>query len=82
MFDHLYASSHAIARHETAPYAQERIQYLDYCRRRGDSPRVVVSKSGDLLRIVHKLCIYPDLEVTVEQLRVAIEYDGNEDVNG
>lgn len=79
MFDQLYISSHAIARHETAPYAQERIQYLDYCRRRGDSPRVVMSKASDLLRIAQQLCIYPDLNLTVEQLRAAIDYTDSED---
>jgi len=79
MFDQLYTSSHAIARHTSAPYVQERIQYLDYCRQRGDSPRVVVSKASDLLWIVRKLCIYPDLHVTVEQIRAAIIFNSDED---
>ena len=36
MFDQLYKSSQAIARHEAAPYVQERNRYLEYCRQRDD----------------------------------------------
>jgi len=77
MFDQLFTSPSAITRHATAAYAQERIRYLDYCRQRGDSPAVVLSKASDLFWIVRKLGVYPDLHVTIEQIR-ALVVDGGE----
>jgi integrase/recombinase XerD len=68
MFDQLFKSSRAIARHATAPYAQERIRYLDYCRQRGDAPSIVITKASDLLWIVRRLSVYPDLHVTIDQI--------------
>lgn len=78
MFDHLYKSSLTIARHEAAPYAQERSRYLEYCRQRGDAPSIVITKASDLLWIAHKLSVYPDLRVTIEQIR-AVVVDGQGD---
>jgi len=78
MFEQLYKSSQAIARHATAPYAQERIRYLDYCRQRGDAPAIVLTKASDLLWIVRKLGVYPDLHVTIEQVS-AVVVDGGDD---
>ena len=73
MFDQLYKSSQTIGRHLTAPYAQERIQYLDYCQQRGDATAVVVTKASDLLWIAHKLSsVYPDLRVTIDQIRAVV----------
>lgn len=72
MFDQLFKSPQAIARHATAPYAQERIQYLDYCRQRGDAPSIVITKASDLLWIVRRLSVYPDLHVTIEQIRAVV----------
>ncbi len=79
MFDQLFASPSAIARHATAPYAQERGRYLDYCRQRGDSPAVVGTKASDLLWIIRKLSVYPDLQVTIDQVRAVIADDGDHD---
>jgi integrase/recombinase XerD len=78
MFDQLFKSSQAITRHATAPYAQERIQYLDYCRQRGDAPSIVITKASDLLWVARKLSVYPDLHVTIEQIR-AVVVDGQSD---
>jgi site-specific recombinase XerD len=72
MFDQLFKSSSAIARHATAPYAQERIRYLSYCKQRGDAPTVVSTKASDLLWIVHRLSVYADLHLTIDQIRTAI----------
>lgn len=79
MFDQLYNSSQAIARHATAPYAQERIRYLDYCRQRGDASSIVITKASDLLWIARKLSVYPDLCLTIDQVRTAVVDRGNDD---
>ena len=72
MFGQLYKRPFAIARHATAPYAEERARYLDYCRRRGDSPAVVLMKASDLLWIARKLSVYPDLQLTIDQIRAVV----------
>lgn len=72
MFDHLYKSSLAIARHEAAPYAQERSQYLEFCQQRGDAPSIVITKASDLLWLAHKLSVYPNLQITIDEIRAAV----------
>lgn len=79
MFDQLYKSSQTIARHTTAPYAQERFQYLDYCQQRGDAAAVVTTKASDLLWIAHKLSVYPDLRITIDQIRTVVVDDQGHD---
>ena len=79
MFDQLYKSPRALARHATAPYAQERVRYLDYCQQRGDTPAIVLTKASDLLLIVRKLSVYPDLHLTIEQIRAAVVYGGGDE---
>ncbi len=79
MFEQLYKSSQAIARHEAAPYAEERRRYLAYCRQRGDALSTVISKASDLLWIVRQLSVFADLRVTVEQLRAVLVASGDDD---
>lgn len=79
MFDQLYKSSLAITRHEAAPYAQERSRYLEYCQQRGDAFSTVITKSSDLLWIVGQLSVFPDLHITIEQVR-AVVVDGGDEV--
>ena len=80
MFDQLFTSSSAIARHVTTPYAQERIRYLDYCRQRGDRvtpPGIVATKTSGLPWIARKLSVHSDLHVTIDQIR-AVVVDGGD----
>jgi site-specific recombinase XerD len=79
MFEQIYKSSLAIARHERAPYAQERSGYLEYCQQRGESPSTVIAKASDLLWIAHKLSVYPDLQMTIEQIRAAVVDEQSDD---
>ncbi|SIT51742.1 Integrase family protein [Paraburkholderia piptadeniae] len=69
MFDHLFKSSLAVALHANAPYAEERIRYLEHCERRGDKHHTVRRKAWDLLWIAHQLSERADLHLTVDQLR-------------
>lgn len=82
MFDQLYTSASAIARHTTAPYAEERMRYLAYCKQRGDAASVVITKASDLLWIVRRLGVYTDLRVTVEQIRAVVVNDSDPDAAG
>jgi hypothetical protein len=43
MFDQLFRRAATIVRHETAPFAEERARYLDYCELRGDSHSLAIS---------------------------------------
>ena len=79
MFDQLYKSSQTIARHEAAPYAQERSRYLEYCRQRGDALSTVITKASDLLWIVRRLSVCADLHLTVAQVRAAVVERGEDD---
>ena len=72
MFDQLYKSASAVARHVAAPYADERARYLDHCVHRGDCPAVVLAKASDLLWIVSNAGLNPDLQSTIEQIRAVI----------
>jgi integrase/recombinase XerD len=80
MFDQLFRRASTIARHATAPYAEERVRYLEYCRQRGHSLAWELRKAEQLLWIACKLSRYPDLHVTIDQVR-AVVGDHSEGVN-
>lgn len=69
MFTQLFAYRSIMARHETAPYADERRRYLAYCAERGDARSTLRYKARELLWIARKLQAYPDLNVTREQIQ-------------
>ena len=71
MFDQLFESSSVVARHLSAPYAEERLRYLVYCARRGDSRATLLFKARELFWVARKLSVYPDLRVTIQQIQVA-----------
>ncbi len=68
MFDQLFARASTVRRHATAPYAEERARYLQYCEQRGDSRSTVLRKAHDLLWISHQLSC-SDLPIAVDQVR-------------
>ena len=72
MFDQLFRRASTIAHHATAPYAEERIRYLEYCRLRGHAPAWRVCKAAQLLWIARQLSRYPDLHVTIDQVRALV----------
>lgn len=69
MFDELFARPWVVARHVNAPYAEERASYLAYCAQRGDSRATLLFKARELLWVARKLSVYPDLRVTIGQVR-------------
>jgi integrase/recombinase XerD len=69
MSERLFERASTVARHASAPFAEERARYLWYCKLRGDSLSTRLRKSHDLLWISHKLGSRRDLQVTIDQVR-------------
>jgi len=83
MFDQLFRRAATIARHATAPYAEERVRYLEYCRLGGHSLAWQVRKAEQLLWIARKLSRYPDLYVTIDQVRALVsDCSDGQDIGG
>ena len=61
MFDQLFKRASTRARHVAAPFAEERVRYLDYCELRGDSHSEQLRKAHDLLWIARKLNSHSEL---------------------
>jgi len=72
MFDKLFKHASTRARHVTAPFAEERARYLDYCELRGDSRSLQLRKAHDLLWIARKLNSHTELKVTIDQIRALV----------
>jgi integrase/recombinase XerD len=72
MFDHLFCRRSTRAKHASAPFAEERSRYLEYCTERGDSRWTMSSKAHDLLWFSLKLTGRTDLNLSLEQVRALI----------
>jgi len=80
MFDQLFKRASTRARYVTAPFAEERARYLDYCELRGDSRSQQLRKAHDLLWIARKLNSHTELQVTSDQIRALVvngQHDGD-----
>ena len=73
MFDQLFHQPSVIARHLNAPYPEERGRYLAHCAQRGDARATLLLKARVLLDVARTLSVYPDLHVTIDQVRAAAE---------
>ena len=83
MFDQLFKHASTRARHATAPFAEERARYLDYCEQRGDSRSQQLRKAHDLLWIARKLNSHRELQVTSDQIRaLVVNGQHDEDTDG
>ncbi len=74
MFKQLFPSTKsafAVARHENAPYALERRQFLEHCAKKGYSRIWLTRTAATLLRIVNELKECPDLKVTEKDIQAA-----------
>jgi len=69
MFDKLFTRPSVIARHQNAPYAEERRRYLVHCAENGYRRGSLVFLARELLWVARRLSTYPDLRLTREQLR-------------
>ena len=81
MFDQLFKRASTRARYATAPFAEERARYLNYCELRGDSRSQQLRKACDLLWIARKLNSHSELQVTSDQIRALVvngQHDGED----
>jgi len=53
MFEDLFKSARALARHQSAPLAAERERYIQYCVESGSTPRTIALKCRELLWAAH-----------------------------
>src|SRR5271165_3901604 len=72
MFDQLFKRASTRARYVTAPFAEERARYLDYCELRGDSRSQQLRKAHDLLWIARKLNSHSELQATSDQIQALV----------
>ena len=72
MFEQIYKTTFSRNEHYSAPYAQERISYLKHCELRGDSLSTIMHKAGYLLYSAKCLETYRDLQMTFDQIYVAL----------
>lgn len=73
MFEKLFKTASAIARHKEAPYAIERECYLKHYADQGYGFKYLRQMPGILLRIVHEFRNYSDLKISVDQIRTATQ---------
>jgi site-specific recombinase XerD len=71
MFEQIFKRSYYVSRHATAPYAEERRQYLAECVHRGDARVTVRQKAEEVYWVACKLSVYGDLHVSLGQVRAA-----------
>lgn len=77
MFEILFQQPKVIARHQCAPFAEERRRYLVHCAQQGYSHATLLLKARELLWVARKLDSYPDLRLTLEQVE-AVAHDWEE----
>jgi len=83
MFDQLFKRPSRVAVHASAPYAEERAEYLAHCAQRGDSRSTLLLKARELLWVARKLSVYPNLRITTEQMQaVARDWRGRQRAYG
>lgn len=68
MFEKLFQQPTTIARHYEAPYVEERIRYLEHCAQLGYSRATLLFKAREIFWIAHKLSIYPNLHLSMQQV--------------
>jgi integrase/recombinase XerD len=71
MFEKLFQRPYWIARHSTAPYAEERERYLTACAQRGDSRWTLIRKAEEVYWVACRLSVYGDLHVTLDRVLAA-----------
>lgn len=83
MFDQLFTKTNVVARHTNAPFANERAQYLQYCKQRGDTHATLMLKARELYWIALKLGKFPNLDISMAQLQgVAGQWQDRESACG
>ena len=71
MFDQLFKSPRAIARHSTGPLLEERLRYLTHCAARGSTRSSLRLIAQHMLVFIDLLHLETGDEVSVEQICAA-----------
>lgn len=72
MLDKLIKRSADLARHRSAPYAEERERYLFHCAQRGYSRATLIAFARELFWVAHRLSAFPPgHKLDCEQLKAA-----------
>lgn len=73
MYEQLFKFPSTVAKHQSAPYAEERVQYLVHCAHQGYSHATLMLYARELLWVARKLSVYPSLQVTRTQIEAVAE---------
>lgn len=73
MFETLFQQPKVIARHQRAPFAEERRRYLVHCAEQGYSHATLLFKARELLWVAYKLGRYPHLRLTTDQVEAVAQ---------
>lgn len=73
MFEKLFKSSHTVARHESAPYVEERRRFLIHLAQEGYPKCTLMRKAIYVLSVARRLRGYGDVPISQEQIKVAID---------
>lgn len=80
MFEELHLCSWAVARHLSAPFAEERARYVTYCAERGDSLLTLSDKANKLIHVARQLSLCPNVGVAVRRLSAVDQGRGDRDL--
>ena len=69
IFETLYHSQHALARHIFTPYAKEREQYLAFLASQGMRPETLMKIAAELYWVARLVPLAPGKSVTIDQIR-------------
>ena len=58
MFEELFKLPSVLARHKSAPYAEERKRYLSHCAQQGYARATLLVMAHELLWVARKLSVY------------------------
>jgi site-specific recombinase XerD len=73
MFDTLFQQPKVIARHQGAPFVEERRCYLIHCAEQGYSHTTLLFKARELFWIAYKLDSYSHLQLTLDQVEAVAQ---------
>lgn len=71
MFDQLFNCPIAIARHSSAPFLQQRLQFLRHCQANGSPRSTLRRKAQELLVIISQLNLQPEGLISLEDIEQA-----------
>lgn len=73
MFEELFDKMSSVVHHKAAPFAVERERFLQHCAQQGYARLSLHKMAPMLLMAAHELRAYPDLKVSMEQIKAAAD---------